>query len=36
VAADSSRSVATTRFGLLKGLSQSAMAGCLVAGRLIS
>ena len=36
VAADSSRSVSTTRFRLLKRLSQSAMAGGLVAGRLIS
>ena len=36
VAADSSRSVSTTRFRLLKRLAQSAMAGCLVAGRLIS
>jgi len=36
VAADSSRSVSTTRFRLLKRRSQSAMAGGLVAGRLIS
>jgi hypothetical protein len=36
VAADSSRSVSPTRFRLLQRLSQSAMAGCLVAGRLIS
>lgn len=36
VAADSSRSVSTTHFRLLKRLSQSAMTGCLVAGRLIS
>jgi len=36
VAADNSRSVSTTRFRLLKRLSQSAMAGGLVTGSLIS
>ena len=36
VAADSSRSVSTTRFRLLQRLAQSAMPGCLVADRLIS
>src|SRR5438128_1010900 len=36
VAADSSRSVSTTRFRLLKRLSQSATTGGLGAGRLIS
>jgi hypothetical protein len=36
VAADSSRSVSTTRFRLLQRLAQSALTGCLVADRLIS